>query len=103
MECTGQWRRTFPPAPPPSHFHFPLALTPPPPAFTRSNGVEYVSSAEHKTYPFSATQWHPEKPPYEFGMQEIPHSLDAILVSQHLVRGAAGQGGGGGQAGWLCV
>ncbi|GAB4820992.1 hypothetical protein N2152v2_008038 [Parachlorella kessleri] len=48
------------------------------------NGVEYVSTAEHQKYPFFATQWHPEKPPYEFGMQEIPHSLDAILVSQHL-------------------
>lgn len=48
------------------------------------NGVVYVSSAEHKRYPFTATQWHPEKPPFEFGMTEIPHTLDAILVSQHL-------------------
>lgn len=48
------------------------------------NGVQYVSSAEHKHYPFFATQWHPEKPPFEFGMTEIPHTLDAILVSQHL-------------------
>jgi hypothetical protein len=31
-----------------------------------------------------AVQWHPEKPPFEFGMHEIPHTLDAILVSQHL-------------------
>jgi gamma-glutamyl hydrolase len=29
------------------------------------------------------TQWHPEKPPYEFGIPEIPHTLDAIRVSQH--------------------
>lgn len=48
------------------------------------NGLEYVSTAEHKHYPFFATQWHPEKPPFEFGMQEIPHSLDAVRVSQHL-------------------
>jgi gamma-glutamyl hydrolase len=48
------------------------------------NGVVYVSSAEHKRYPFTATQWHPEKPPFEFGMAEIPHTLDAVLVSQHL-------------------
>ena len=34
-------------------------------------------------------QWHPEKPPFEFGMAEIPHTLDAILVSQHLVRACA--------------
>jgi gamma-glutamyl hydrolase len=47
-------------------------------------GIEYVASAEHKKYPFYATQWHPEKPPFEFGMAEVPHTLDAILVSQHL-------------------
>lgn len=48
------------------------------------NGTEYVSTAEHRHYPFFATQWHPEKPPFEFGMKEIPHTLDAIRVSQHL-------------------
>lgn len=47
-------------------------------------GVKYVSTAEHKVYPFFATQWHPEKPPFEFGMNEIPHTLDAIRVAQHL-------------------
>lgn len=47
-------------------------------------GVSYVSSAEHKQYPFFATQWHPEKPPYEFGLKAVPHTLDAIRVSQHL-------------------
>ena len=31
----------------------------------------------------AGTQWHPEKPPYEFGIPEIPHTLDAIKVSQH--------------------
>ena len=48
------------------------------------NGVEYVATAEHKRYPFFATQWHGEKPASEFGMAEVPHSLDAILVGQHL-------------------
>ena len=48
------------------------------------NAVEYVATAEHKRYPFFATQWHPEKPPYEFGMAEVPHTREAILVSQHL-------------------
>jgi len=48
------------------------------------NGIEYVSSAEHTRYPFFGTQWHPEKPPYEFGMSEVPHTLEAIKVSQHL-------------------
>lgn len=48
------------------------------------NGVEYVSTAEHKQYPFYATQWHPEKPVSEFGMAEVPHTLSALRVSQHL-------------------
>ncbi|GAX73090.1 hypothetical protein CEUSTIGMA_g543.t1 [Chlamydomonas eustigma] len=47
------------------------------------NGTEYISSMEGKKYPFFGTQWHPEKPPYEFGIPEIPHTLDAIRVSQH--------------------
>ena len=29
-------------------------------------------------------QWHPEKPPTEFSDRTIPHSLDAVRVSQHL-------------------
>ncbi|KAG2482320.1 hypothetical protein HYH03_018742 [Edaphochlamys debaryana] len=48
------------------------------------NGIEYISTMEGVKYPFFGTQWHPEKPPYEFGMEEVPHSLDAIRVSQHL-------------------
>jgi hypothetical protein len=32
----------------------------------------------------TGTQWHPEKPPFEFTMDEIPHTIDAIRVSQHL-------------------
>ena len=32
----------------------------------------------------AGTQWHPEKPPFEFTMDEIPHTVDAIRVSQHL-------------------
>eukprot|EP00201_Polytomella_parva_P003485 CAMPEP_0175075468 /NCGR_PEP_ID=MMETSP0052_2-20121109/22023_1 /TAXON_ID=51329 ORGANISM="Polytomella parva, Strain SAG 63-3" /NCGR_SAMPLE_ID=MMETSP0052_2 /ASSEMBLY_ACC=CAM_ASM_000194 /LENGTH=361 /DNA_ID=CAMNT_0016344169 /DNA_START=117 /DNA_END=1202 /DNA_ORIENTATION=+ len=47
-------------------------------------GVEYVSTMEGKEMPFSGTQWHPEKPACEFGMEEVPHSLDAIRLSQHL-------------------
>lgn len=48
------------------------------------NGTVYISTMEGKKYPFTGTQWHPEKPPYEFGDDAIPHTLDAILVSQHL-------------------
>lgn len=47
-------------------------------------GLEYVSTVEHKRYPFTGTQWHPEKPPFEFGMEEIPHTLDAIRISQYI-------------------
>ena len=31
-----------------------------------------------------ALQWHPEKPPFEFSDLTIPHSHDAISVSQHM-------------------
>ena len=31
-----------------------------------------------------APQWHPEKPPFEFSDLTIPHSHDAISVSQHM-------------------
>ena len=51
---------------------------------TDRQGVKYVSTAEHRSYPFFSTQWHPEKPPFEFGMHEIPGSLQAIQVAQHL-------------------
>jgi hypothetical protein len=30
------------------------------------------------------TQWHPEKPTSEFGMPEVPHTLDAVRVGLHL-------------------
>eukprot|EP00983_Pelagomonas_calceolata_P027490 863187-Pelagomonas_calceolata.AAC.1 len=29
---------------------------------------------------YVGTQWHPEKPPYEFGLDSVPHSLEAIKV-----------------------
>jgi gamma-glutamyl hydrolase len=39
----------------------------------------------HHTFSTNAgTQWHPEKPTSEFGMVEVPHTLDAVRVSQHL-------------------
>ena len=31
-----------------------------------------------------AAQWHPEKPPFEFSDLTIPHTHDAISVSQHM-------------------
>ncbi|KAG1661191.1 hypothetical protein FOA52_005997 [Chlamydomonas sp. UWO 241] len=47
-------------------------------------GIEYVSTMQGKKYPFFGTQWHPEKPPFEFGIEEIPHTLDAVKAAQHL-------------------
>lgn len=49
----------------------------------RRNGTQYISTIESTRYPFFGTQWHPEKPPYEFSDKTIPHSIDAIRVSQH--------------------
>ena len=46
--------------------------------------MEYVSTIEHQRLPFFGTQWHPEKPPFEFSDETIPHSHEAIAVSQHL-------------------
>lgn len=43
----------------------------------------YVSTMESKEYPISATQWHPEKNAFEWTRREnIPHDLDAVLVTQ---------------------
>lgn len=41
-------------------------------------------AADDLCCPAAGTQWHPEKPTSEFGMPEVPHTLDAIRVSQHL-------------------
>lgn len=48
-------------------------------------GRVYVSSMEHKSLPFSATQWHPEKNAYEWGDKlHIPHSEAAVEVTRAL-------------------
>ena len=44
-------------------------------------GKRYVSTVEGKRYPWFATQYHPEKPPYEFSDPTIPHSRTAIDVA----------------------
>ena len=45
---------------------------------TDGEGKRYVSTVEGRQYPFFATQWHPEKPPYEFSDDTIPHTRTAI-------------------------
>lgn len=52
-------------------------------------GREFISTVEAKLFPISATQWHPEKNNFEWGKigqlgyAAIPHSVDAVLVSQY--------------------
>lgn len=46
------------------------------------NGKWYVSTMKAYSYPVTATQWHAEKPPYEFySAFNVPHRTDAIRVS----------------------
>ncbi|KAL0702162.1 hypothetical protein Bca4012_058284 [Brassica carinata] len=48
------------------------------------DGKTYVSTIGSKRYPVTAFQWHPEqKNAFEWGSSEIPHSEDAIQVTQH--------------------
>ncbi|KAK4803457.1 hypothetical protein SAY86_003274 [Trapa natans] len=49
----------------------------------RDNEV-YVSTVQARNYPITAFQWHPEKNAFEWGLSTIPHSDDAIQVTQHV-------------------
>ncbi|CAH9143242.1 unnamed protein product [Cuscuta epithymum] len=44
----------------------------------------YVSTVQAKSYPVTAAQWHPEKNAFEWGLSQIPHTEDAIQVTQHV-------------------
>nr|XP_036670478.1 gamma-glutamyl hydrolase isoform X2 [Drosophila suzukii] len=46
------------------------------------NGKEFISTMEHKKYPFYGVQFHPEKPMYEFTKTSIPHTAAAVLSGQ---------------------
>uniref|UniRef100_A0A0E0DTY0 folate gamma-glutamyl hydrolase n=1 Tax=Oryza meridionalis TaxID=40149 RepID=A0A0E0DTY0_9ORYZ len=43
----------------------------------------YVSTVQANKYPITCTQWHPEKAIFEFGKQMIPHSEEAVQVTQN--------------------
>jgi gamma-glutamyl hydrolase len=45
-----------------------------------AEGAPYVSTVEGVQYPLFATQWHPEKPPYEFEDVTVPHTKTAIAA-----------------------
>ncbi|OAY54763.1 gamma-glutamyl hydrolase 2 isoform X5 [Manihot esculenta] len=49
-----------------------------------ANNKVYVSTVEANNYPVTAFQWHPEKNAFEWGSSMIPHSEDAIQVTQHV-------------------
>ncbi|KAM3287093.1 gamma-glutamyl hydrolase 2 [Capsicum chacoense] len=44
----------------------------------------YVSSMQAQRYPVTALQWHPEKAVFEWGSSQIPHTEDAIQVTQNV-------------------
>ncbi|XP_071730100.1 gamma-glutamyl hydrolase 2-like [Rutidosis leptorrhynchoides] len=50
---------------------------------TDKDNKVYVSTVQSQIYPVTAVQWHPEKNAFEWGLPMIPHSDDAIQVTQH--------------------
>mmetsp|Transcript_8004 Transcript_8004/g.9079 ORF Transcript_8004/g.9079 Transcript_8004/m.9079 type:complete len:179 (-) Transcript_8004:31-567(-) len=48
-------------------------------------GVEYISSYEHKKYPFFGSQFHPEKNSFIWKTDlNVPHSQEAIELGQYI-------------------
>uniref|UniRef100_A0A182PMI1 folate gamma-glutamyl hydrolase n=1 Tax=Anopheles epiroticus TaxID=199890 RepID=A0A182PMI1_9DIPT len=48
------------------------------------NGMEFISTIEHKSYPFYGIQFHPEKNIYEWvPNKNISHTANAIRASQY--------------------
>lgn len=43
-----------------------------------------VSTVKARRYPITAFQWHPEKNAFEWGIPTIPHSEDAVQVTQQV-------------------
>ncbi|KAF6173351.1 hypothetical protein GIB67_027046 [Kingdonia uniflora] len=50
---------------------------------TDEDNKVYISTVQAKDYPVTCFQWHPEKNAFEWGSSMIPHSEDAIQVTQH--------------------
>lgn len=48
------------------------------------DGQIYVSTAQGLNYPVTCFQWHPEKNAFEWASSRIPHTEDAIQVTQHV-------------------
>uniref|UniRef100_A0A2M3Z531 folate gamma-glutamyl hydrolase n=1 Tax=Anopheles braziliensis TaxID=58242 RepID=A0A2M3Z531_9DIPT len=48
------------------------------------NGMEFISTIEHKTYPFYGIQFHPEKNIYEWiSNKNISHTANAVQAAQY--------------------
>lgn len=61
--------------------------------YDHSWNVTYISSIEHRRYPFYAVQFHPEKNTYEWTTKEdIPHSPNAIKTAQYFANFFVNQG-----------
>ncbi|XP_061362371.1 gamma-glutamyl hydrolase 2-like [Gastrolobium bilobum] len=44
----------------------------------------YVSTVRSRNYPVTGFQWHPEKNAFEWGSSRIPHTEDAIQITQYV-------------------
>jgi len=51
------------------------------------DGLEYITTVEHKEYPVFGIQWHAEKPAYEWrdGLDGIPRAKEALQVNEKLM------------------
>uniref|UniRef100_A0A1D1Z948 folate gamma-glutamyl hydrolase n=1 Tax=Anthurium amnicola TaxID=1678845 RepID=A0A1D1Z948_9ARAE len=49
---------------------------------TDDHGQVYVSTVQAHRYPVTGFQWHPEKNAFEWGLSMIPHTEDAVQVTQ---------------------
>lgn len=47
------------------------------------SGLKFISVMESTKYPVYGVQFHPEKNQFEFGKKEIPHSDEAVRISQY--------------------
>ncbi len=57
-------------------------------------GAAYISTMEGRAYPFTATQWHPEKNPFEWTPSlHIPHTFDAVGLGRGSGAGGLGRRG----------
>lgn len=47
------------------------------------DGLEYISTVEHRQLPIYGFQWHPEKNLFEWAYKSIPHNREAVRAVQY--------------------